>query len=383
MDLVMSLDILPPALMPRGCRVALQRKTEIALQHYSSAYRAMVRLEAAKHFALADLALSFPALLFVLAVPHAQIDAAALRRAVIAGEPLKALARRAGLPLWLRQLKPGAFKNQLSAVPSSDLVTRQIGNFIPHRAKHQARWLRSVSEGYRWGHDAFALWLAKTWRKDNAFRSRREFRLLALWAWYSTQPETELGVLVQKRWRMDMDRKQAVRAYNAWAASVDLHMMVALAPRCSKFRARMVAGFDFVHLATTAMVADEAMVMRNCLKSYGYDIAGKGNELWSMRRDGASIATLCIGTSRADGLPAIIEIKQIDNRTVCRDVALAARRWFEMHDIETVTLEKGDTADEAVRPIWQRCFKPYWLAKRALPAWLPLSGRRYLDTISL
>jgi hypothetical protein len=374
MDCVMSLDISSPAAWPRARNAVHQRRIEMALQAFHRRYRQVVRQEAARHFALADLALSFPALLFVVAVPHARSDADALRRAVISGQSLKALARLAGLPLWLRQIRPAAFEAPLGVLPCGDLVARQMANFIPARGKHHARWLWRVSWASRWGHESFALWVAKMWRTQNSGMSEMTFAMLSLWAWYSDHPETELGRLVQKRWRMSMDWKQAAKACNSWVESVNLHLDVHIEPRLPKFRASTTAGYDFLHLATSAMLADEAMAMRNCIKTYGYDIAYYNRELWSMRKNGARVATLCIGKSDVDGLPAITEFKMADNKSVTRDVALAARHWFAQHDVASIIIAKRDLPNDARRAVWQRCLKPYWQAKRCIPRWLRLGG---------
>jgi hypothetical protein len=147
---------LQQAASQRGRTPAQQRPIEFALNRFARKYRALVHREAAHSFALADLALSFPALLFVIAVKHPGIDADALRQRVIAGQSLKALARAAGLPMWLRKLKPQAFEGLLVHVPQGDLVSRQIANFIPRKSKHHARWLWRVSHACRWGHEGFA-----------------------------------------------------------------------------------------------------------------------------------------------------------------------------------------------------------------------------------
>jgi hypothetical protein len=137
-----------------------------------------------------------------------------------------------------------------------------------------------------------------------------------------------------------------------------------------------------VHLATSEMVADEATAMRNCLKSYGFDVTCYGHELWSMRKNGARVATLCISNSNIDHLLAITEIKQAGNQFVSRDLALAARRWFELHDIQSIELKRHEMPDDAIRRLWQRGFKPYWLEKRAMPQWVRIGGPFELRSVS-
>jgi hypothetical protein len=377
----MTLNMVPQAALLRGRTAAQQRHLEQAINCFPRKHRTAVVAEAARNFTLAYLALSFPALLFVIAIPHEGIDADKLRRQVIAGQSLKILARLAGLPMWLRKLHPSAFEDVLSDVPRDELISRQISNYIPRRSKHHVRWLWRISHACRWGHEGFALWMARAWKDQSEQRRHDYFNMLALWAWYSLQPDTEFGRLVQKRWCMDMDWKQAVASCTSWIESVHLHLAVHIESRLPKFTAREMDGFAFVHLATGEMLADEAVAMRNCIKSCGYDIAWRDNELWSMRKDGARIATFCIGVSSIDRLPAIIEFKQANNKPVTREVALAARRWFAMHDLSAIQINPKDLPDDALRHVWQRGFRPYWLAKRAFPAWLRLSGHYRLKRI--
>jgi hypothetical protein len=286
MDHVMTTNSLPWAEMPRGRSAVQQRKIENALNAFPHKYRAYIKREASQEPKLADLALSFPALLFVIAVPHPGMDANELRQQVIAGKPLKFFFKTAGLPLWLRKLQPQAFEDLLVHVPCGELVWRQITNFIPSKSKHQARWLRQVSYCLRWGHEAFALWVARIGKISIGKREPYRLNMLSLWAWYSHHPQTEFGRLVQKRWRIDMDWNQVTMACNSWIESVNLHLQVHIETRSPKLIAFAVDGFDFVHLATGEMLADEAVAMRNCIKTYGHDIAARDNELWSMRRNG-------------------------------------------------------------------------------------------------
>src|SRR5262245_35436844 len=68
-----------------------------------------VRRLAASHPWVADLAASFPALLFALAAPRARVDAAAALALVTRGAPLAAVAAVLGAPMWMRRFPPEAF----------------------------------------------------------------------------------------------------------------------------------------------------------------------------------------------------------------------------------------------------------------------------------
>ena len=102
-------------LAPRGvqtCTVAPicnANVIERRLERFSEKHRVTLKTLAARHATLADLALSFPALLFALAVPRAGFDPEPVIKQVINGCGLNELAKLALLPRWLRKLLPESF----------------------------------------------------------------------------------------------------------------------------------------------------------------------------------------------------------------------------------------------------------------------------------
>jgi hypothetical protein len=373
MDIVMTSSAPAAAFAPLAIRAAAQeRRLRRALDSYPERHRAAVNTVAAQDSRYADLALSFPALLFVLAVPHERMDCTALRMAVRAGEPLKRLAELAGLPYWLRKLPPQAFDEKIGPLPRDPLVARQIGNYLPRRARHSALWLERVSVASRWGTDSFALWMAKLPHEDKLRLRSSSIRTLALWAWFSARPELKAGAICKSPWHMRMTLKPAVQHANDWVGRFNLQLFLNLGPKPSRLQAMAVDGFEFVYLADSDMIAEEASRMSNCIMGYGNDIAFENVELWSIRRDGASVATLSIGRFSDDGLATITEIKGPKNAEVSRAAALAARRWFAGHDIEAISALRPSLA-EGPRASWRQVLKPYWLDKRGCPAWPPLA----------
>ena len=73
------------------------------LRQFAPDMRPSVFAVARKHIRLAELGLSFPALLVALAYPRAGIDRHHVINLAIEGLPLPILAERAGVPLWLRR----------------------------------------------------------------------------------------------------------------------------------------------------------------------------------------------------------------------------------------------------------------------------------------
>ena len=61
---------------------------------------------ARRHIRLAELSLSFPALLAALTWPRAALDRGRIMEMVIDGLPLPDVAEAAQVPLWLRRMPP-------------------------------------------------------------------------------------------------------------------------------------------------------------------------------------------------------------------------------------------------------------------------------------
>ncbi len=353
------------------------RKLDRQLLRFPSRYRPQIVALAKLHRNFGDLAFSFPALLFVAAVSHAKRDRAQLQQRIIKGAALKTLAQLAGLPIWMRKLQPEAFAKPIGPVPQQDITMRQIVNHLPRRARHAAYWLRNVSLATEVGDEAFAVWVA---RECN---NRREYepclRKLALWAWFSLRPHLRGHSFITKPWRPQMKLKTARSAANEWHDRLRLHITIADATLQGQWlEAKSVDGFDFVPLLTANDIHEEARIMENCVRSYGEDLACNRERLWSVQQHGQRLATLSIGPHCDMGLLCITQIKARKNALVSRELALAATRWFNSHDILSIhveALERNKLMSN--RQAWVTLFKPWWLEKRCIPGWLPLAPKQH------
>jgi hypothetical protein len=348
-------------------------KIDKQLKRFNRRYRKQIIATAHQHRALADLAVSFPALLFVIAVPHARINTTVLKQDVINGKPLKALASHANLPMWTRKLQPETFTKRIGALPNHDIYARQIVNHLPRRARHAALWLHKVTQANEMGDEAFAVWIARECNVREPYDP--VLRKLALWAWFSLRPNLVGHRFVTRPWRPQMKLSAARKAANEWHDRVRLHLTIAEAALQPQWLTeKTVDGYDFVALRTANEIHEEARIMQNCIRSYGTDIACNQQRLWSMRQHGQRIATLSVGTSYDLGLLAITEIKARKNEQVPREVAIAATRWFNGHDTFSVVTKPIDWENILPnRQAWIELFKPYWLEKRSFSRWLPLA----------
>lgn len=351
---------------------------ERQLQRFHPSVREAVCALAALHPRIADLALSFPALLFALAVPRRGVDPACALARVVDGQRLTEVAAAIDVPMWLRRLPPEAFRAPIPALPDGDLLRRQIGNHLPRSPRLAPAWLALMSEVAELALEPIVVWAAREFnREPRAFKPGR-VRLLGLWAWFSCQPATFGHGLLGRAWTPDIQVSQALTAARDWLTSVTLHANLGAGPLADIWLHNERAdGYDFVPLDCAAAVAEEAASMRNCVRTYGDDLAHHRARLWSVRRDGARVATLRVGTRYGDPLPLVLELKGPDNAPVGRELWWLARRWLQMHDLPANEIDIARWGTAALdRSVWQLLWRPYWLAKQRIPQWLPLAPSR-------
>src|ERR1700719_2424268 len=114
---------------------------ESRLRRYAALFQPHVRGLAGRDVRLADLAVSFPALLFALAAPRSGFDPTPAIARAIGGANLAELAGAAGIPMWLRKLPPEAFVARIGKLPDGELFRRRIANHPPRSEKLAPRAL--------------------------------------------------------------------------------------------------------------------------------------------------------------------------------------------------------------------------------------------------
>jgi len=362
-----------------GARNAARDKlVERRLRSFRSNIQPAVRRLARRHSRLADLAVSFPALLVALSVPREGFKPEPVIARVISGAPLAELARAADVALWLRKLAPPLLPRAIPKLPDSHDFRRQIVNHLPHTPKLASIWLDAVANAAIWCDEALAIWVARHVLQHPEHDAIRRLHLISLWAWFSARAGTLAHRLIATPWNPVMQLDSAIRAANVWHAAAELY---------ANLGDELIAdiwvppgifeGYEFVPLRSFAEVIEEGRIMRNCVQTYGSSLVHNHSRLWSMRKDGQRVATLEIGPIGGDGFLGIYEIKAAGNKDVPKEVAWIARRWLHAHDLPSVETKSlpWDTAP-LDRARWFALWKPYWLAKRWFPEWLPLEPSR-------
>ncbi|WP_445217681.1 hypothetical protein ACKWRH_37725 [Bradyrhizobium sp. Pa8] len=357
---------------------------ERRLRRYHPRFQGAIRALVARHPRIADLAASFPALLFALAVPQARLDPARAIACVIDGATLAQVAALADLPLWLRKLPPEAFVRPIPRLPQGELFRRQIANHLPRSPKLAPTWLQLVAGVAELAHEPMAAWIARELVRESQRVRTARLRMICLWAWFSSEPATLGHDLIEKPWTPDM-RIDAVRsAAEDWRAVVALHINLGRLPIADMWlRPGRMAGYEFVPLDSIAAITDEAKVMRNCLNTYGQNLMHNRSRVWSVRKDGDRVATLRIARRYRDPLPNIVELKGPGNVEVSHELWWAARQWLHKHDLSQIDMAERRWGTMPLdRGSWVSLWRPYWLAKRRIPDRLPMTpSREALDAL--
>lgn len=286
---------------------------ERRFNRYCPRYQGAVRALASQHPRIADLALSFPTLLFALAVPRRGLDPVCAITRAIEGARLADVAAAAELPMWLRRLPPEALSRPIAKLPDSPFFRRQIANHLPPR-KISPIWLSAVANAAELADEAFAVWIAREMARDRRSVNLKRLRLVGLWAWFSGQPDTLAGSLIRKRWTPDVQFQAALATADDWHDTILLYVTLGRGPIAELWlRPAYVCGYDFQPLVSVSDIADEAFAMNHCVRRYGEEVAHNRSRLWSVRKDGQRVATLEVGLCGGGPLPGVIQLKGAAN----------------------------------------------------------------------
>jgi hypothetical protein len=195
------------------------------------------------------------------------------------------------------KVPPEALARPIMKLPDSELFRRQIANHLPRSPKLAPTWLRFVTDVADLAHDSAAVWIARECVREPRSVNPARLRLISLWSWFSNQPGTFGRQLINRPWTPDMRIGAALTAADDWRIMIALHVNLGGEPITDMWlRATRVAGYDFLPLSSIAAITEEADAMRNCLRTYGYNLAHNRSRLWSVRRDGQRVATLRVAS---------------------------------------------------------------------------------------
>jgi hypothetical protein len=356
------------------------RRIERALARFVKHRQPAVLRLASQHPRLADLALSFPALLFALAVPRPGFDPSPVIAGVIAGDKLKTLAAAANVPLWTRRLVPEAFDSALPKLPCSDAFTREIGNFLP-KPRIAVRWLICVAIVGDVADDGVALWKARHVANAKLPFTDEAVRRVALWAWFSQRPHAVAGQLVETRWTPHIGLAAARDAAWTWRECLALTAHLGLGVIEDVWlESAEVDGYLFEPLRSANDLVAEAKAMQNCSAGSGYGRSYQRNRtrLWRVTKEKIRVAMveteICCKIGE-NAHPEICQIAGPANNPVPVELKRAVYLWWLQQPALRQPAQHGPKRydHDIARSTWIALWRPYWLDKRTLPKWLPMS----------
>lgn len=347
--------------------------TEAMLRRFAADVRPQARQLVRASPRAGDLATAFPGALHVMADPATE-QVRRERSFLLAdgGAPLKDVADALGLALWMRRLPPEAFHGGLPALDVTESFARRIANRLPTSRRSSRFWLESIAFAHRAGDEDFAIWLADKIEPLGEGKPEALFRVLAAYAWFSRSGAVAGRDLIAVRWRPEMALETAICAAKSWLNR--LRLVCQLPPGAvddAWLAAGEVDGVTITPLLDAPSLLDESRAMNNCADQYADKIARDRCRLFSLRRNGAPIATVEIaGHPREPVMLTLTQLKTRNNLPAPPEVWRLAYRWLS----EQPSIGRAPVLLPPPRPlsrrIWQELFEPY-RAARSGAAWVP------------
>jgi hypothetical protein len=309
--------------------------------------------------AVEDLADSYPALLFALATGYSNVRRRqAAFEAVVAGHPLKLAAGCLELPLWLRRLPAQAFAQPLPVLPADEEFTAAAVNRMPEHPRDAAVWFERTLIGHRLAGRDLALWCLREPRLLPPHTSDEDMQWLLAWAWASLNPGFAGHRLLRGTWSPAIGWKRARDEVSIWRKRIDLVGALADGPRGTWLDDATVSGHAIVLLRTVEDFIAESVAMENCLDQYAAHLAYGRVRIFSVRKEGRSIADVEVTLKPDDSnAPCISQIRGPRNRRAPPAVWQAVHAWLAGQSFRPVDTQP--TSAQATREAFRKFWQPY------------------------
>jgi len=326
---------------------------------FAAAYRPLILALTSRAPQLADLADSFPALLFALVSGYGT-DAARERACALVrqGAPLREAADAVGLAWWLRKLPAGAFVAPLPALPVDVEFSLRISSLVPRNEALAPSWLARVCQGFEAAGADYALWIGRL--PDLRDPSEDFFALLAAWAWFSGKPGLLGHRLLRKPWTREMGFKRAREELAAWRQRLHLMDCLGAGIETPWLADGTASGFEFVALRTVDDFICESQALENCLDQYADHLKAGLSAVFSIRKGTRHVACVEIGLHREEAtMPTVVQLRAARNRRAPPEVWQATFAWLGGQRLEPLAparhAPKPAQRSKARRQLW----KPY------------------------
>lgn len=350
--------------------VNLSTEVESIVQRFPLAVRREVRRLVRSSPRIADLTTVFPGILYALAAKRGPLASRLQAISLVEnGAQLKIVARALDLPMWLRRLPPEAFDALPAALPKSEGFGRRIAARLPVHRSESSFWLTSVMFAEQACHEDFAIWLAGQPVFATEGDAEKLIAVVAAYAWYSGQPDTAAHKLIVVPWRQEIAFDTALCAAKSWFNRVRLVLQMAPGVVTDPWLTPGGAlGYTFEPLMDHMAILSEAHAMQNCADQYGERIVRDKCRLFSVKRNGARVATLEVGPhTRETGVLAINQLKARHNMAATTEVWQAAYTWMAGQPIlkRLPSLANPDRIFD--QSAWQKLMQPYRADRSGAP----------------
>jgi PcfJ-like protein len=323
-----------------GGQESAEARRQRRIEAFHPSYRRFIRDLSICASEIADLAETFPALLFALSTGYGSTR----RRdrsfdLVCRGASLRHAAEALGLPWWLRKLPAQAFTGPLPSFPAGEDYGLRIASFIPHAPEATAAWLKRVTDAQDGAGSEYALWMARQaepegWPEDL-------FDLMAAWAWYSQRPSLFGHRLLRRPWGADMSFKRAREEVGAWRQRLRLSEYLGTGIETPWLADGVVAGFTFVALRTIEDFIGESAALDNCLDQYADQLNAGQSAIFSIRKGERRVACVEIGLHGEEvTMPTIVQLRAARNRRAPPEIWQATFAWLGGQRLEPLSPER-------------------------------------------
>ncbi len=342
-------------------------RTCAMLKRFDAGLRPRVAALVAEHAYFEDLLWSFPAVLHALALAREGDTRAENARVLVRdGAPLRMIAGALGIPFWLRLLQVEAFQGPLPVMPLSKTFECRVANQIPETGAEARLWLRLVSAAHQACDEDFALWAARHPNHFDEKQGTETAAILGLFAWHSARPLLEASQTIARPWKADMSVQEVRASTERWINTlhVPLYGHVRDVRLAAANPERVVNGIEFVRLRTPEDLLDEGQAMNHCVASYVASMAKGCSLIYSLREKEQRVATLEVRFPRVNfGRPLGEQLRGPNNAEPPHHVWTAMHAWLAgWRDPKDCIPPCGCTMSPD-RAVWQRLWKPYWMAK--------------------
>jgi hypothetical protein len=323
------------------------------------------RATAASHRAL-QFTNVFPALglaIFGLGSSRAKVNLVPeAKRLVEAGAPLRKIAELMSVPMAFRSVKPGAAHLALDVVDAFE-DPRFIDAHMPESLKEMKVWLRSIYLAHSVGPD-FVQWTSRHATELGGSRDEVISILGDIADWVracyraSVPPHIRKAILGDQRSLSAQGEQFVHRQFNADMSlatitklSADWHDAVAGNMTGPRYEfpepwcpGGVSGGFDIVPITSSSDLYRDGKLLHHCAGTYAERVHSGQCYIFSVRKDGALLATLELVRSKAG--VGIGQLRGACNAKAPKEVLRAVNSWLRAQRVFRVHQKRPDLLDD-------------------------------------